>query len=45
MATSPTAVLYLAGFPVLQLNPNNFKSKVGLTSRCPLHQIGTSISF
>ena len=45
-AASSAAALYSAGSPVLQLNPNNFKSKVGLTSRCPLrHQIGTSISF
>ena len=45
-ATSPAAALYSAGSPVLQLDPNNFKSKVSLSSRCPLrHQIGASIWF
>ena len=34
-AASPAAALYSAGSPVLQLDPNNFKSKVWLASRCP----------
>jgi protein disulfide-isomerase A6 len=31
---SPAAALYSAGSPVLQLNPNNFKSKVSPDSHC-----------
>jgi protein disulfide-isomerase A6 len=43
-AASPAAALYSAGSAVLQLNPNNFKSKVRLASRClPRRQIGASI--
>ena len=34
-AASPAAALYSAGSPVLQLNPNNFKSKVSPDSHCP----------
>jgi len=45
-AISKAAALYSAGSPVLQLDPNNFKSKVWLASRCPLrHQIGASVWF
>jgi hypothetical protein len=43
-AASPAAALYSAGSPVLQLNPNNFKSKVSPDSHCPFsNQIGASI--
>ena len=42
-AASPAAALYSAGSPVLQLNPNNFKSKVSLASPT-LIRIGSPIS-
>jgi len=44
LVVAAAAALYSAGSPVLQLNPNNFKSKVRLASRCLLRrQIGASI--
>jgi hypothetical protein len=37
VAASPAAALYSAGSPVLQLNPNNFKSKVSPARLTPTH--------